>query len=198
MLLNCGVGEDSWESLGQQRFNQSILKEISPESSLEGLLLKLKFHYFGHLMRRTESLAKTLILEKLMAGREGDNRGWDVWMASLTWWLWVWASSRSWTGKPGVLQCMGLQRVGHDIATELNWRWNSSCMTAQSQDTGSLLHLELNWNISFWVSVLQHSDWTTSSTLLSNGTSWDLSASITTWSNSFFVINLSIFFSFSS
>ena len=136
--------------------------------------------------------------ERLKAGGEGDNRGWDVWMASLTWWLWVWASSRSWTGKPGVLQCMGLQRVGHDIATELNWRWNSSCMTAQSQDTGSLLHLELNWNISFWVSVLQHSDWTTSSTLLSNGTSWDLSASITTWSNSFFVINLSIFFSFSS
>ena len=57
------------------RSNQSILKEISPEYSLEGLMLKLKLHYFGHLMRRTNSLEKTLILEKLMAGREGDNRG---------------------------------------------------------------------------------------------------------------------------
>ena len=57
------------------RSNQSILKEISPEYSLEGLMLKLKLQSFGHLMRRTESLEKTLILEKLMAGREGDNRG---------------------------------------------------------------------------------------------------------------------------
>ena len=55
-------------------------------------------------------------------GKEGD-RGWDGWMASLTWWRWVWASSRSWwwTGKPGMLQSMGSQRVGHDWATELNW-----------------------------------------------------------------------------
>ena len=54
-------------------------------------------------------------------GREGDNRGWDGWMASPTWWTWVWASSRTWwwTGKPGMLQSMGLQRVGHDWVTEL-------------------------------------------------------------------------------
>ena len=61
--------------------------------------------------------------EGLGAGGEGDDRGWDVWMASLTWWMWVWVNSRSWwwTGRPGVLQFMGLQRVRHDWATELNW-----------------------------------------------------------------------------
>ena len=61
--------------------------------------------------------------ERLKVGGEGDDRGWDGWMASLTQWTWVWASSRSWwwTGKPGVLQSMGSQRAGHDWVTELNW-----------------------------------------------------------------------------
>jgi len=61
--------------------------------------------------------------EGLGAGGEGDNRGWDGWMASLTRWIWVWVNSRSWwwTGRPGVLGFMGSQRVGHDWATELNW-----------------------------------------------------------------------------
>ena len=61
MLLNCGVGEDSWAG---RRCNQSILKEISPEYSLKGLMLELKLQYFGHLMRRTDSLEKTLMLGK--------------------------------------------------------------------------------------------------------------------------------------
>ena len=63
--------------------------------------------------------------EGLGAGGERDNRGWDGWMASLTQWTWVWVSSGSWwwTGRPGVLQAMGSQRVGHDWATELNWTW---------------------------------------------------------------------------
>ena len=102
--------------------NQPILKEISPEYSLEGLMLKLKLPYFGHLMQRTDSLEKTLILGKVEGGGKGENRGWDSWMASPTHWTWVLASSRSWwwTGKPGVLQSMGLQRVGLDCATELN------------------------------------------------------------------------------
>ena len=77
-----------------RRSNQSILKEISPEYSLEELMLKLKLQYFGHLMGRTDSLEKTLMLG-LNAG-EGDNRGWDGWIASLTQWTWVWASSGSW------------------------------------------------------------------------------------------------------
>ena len=61
--------------------------------------------------------------EALGAGGEGDDRGWDGWMASPTWWTWVWVNSGSWwwTGRPGVLQFMGSQRVGHDWVTELNW-----------------------------------------------------------------------------
>ena len=61
--------------------------------------------------------------ERLRAGGEGDDRGWDGWMASLTQWTWVWVDSGSWwwTGRPGVLQFMGLQRVGHDWATDLKW-----------------------------------------------------------------------------
>ena len=106
-----------------RRSNQSVVKEISPEYSLEGLILKMNLQYFGHLMWRTDSLKRPWWWERLKAGGEGDNRGWDGWMASPTQWTWVWASSRSWwwTGRPGVLQCTGSQRVGHDWATELNW-----------------------------------------------------------------------------
>ena len=67
-----------------RRSNQSILKEIIPKYSLEGLLLKLKLQYFGHLMQRPDSLEKTLILGKIEAGGGGDDRGRDGWMASLT------------------------------------------------------------------------------------------------------------------
>ena len=76
--------------------NQSILKEISPEYSLEGLMLKLKLKYFGHLMQRTDSLEKTLMMGKIEGRGEGDDRGWDGWMASPTRWTLVWASSGSW------------------------------------------------------------------------------------------------------
>ena len=69
-----------------RRSNQSILKEISPEYLLEGLMLKLKLQYFGSLMQRADSLEKTLILERLRAGREGDDRGRDGWMISSTQW----------------------------------------------------------------------------------------------------------------
>ena len=80
-----------------RRSNQSILKEISLEYSLEGLMLKLKLQHFGHLMWRTDSFEKTLML-----GGEGDDRGWDGWMASPIQWTWVWVNSGSWwwTGRP--------------------------------------------------------------------------------------------------
>ena len=104
-----------------RRSNQSILKEISPGISLEGMMLKLKLQYFGHLMQRADSLEKTWCWERLKAGGEGDDKGRDGWMASLTQWTWVWASSGSWwwTGKPGILRSTGSQRVGYDWVTEL-------------------------------------------------------------------------------
>ena len=72
--MKCGVGEDSRESLGLQGDPTSILKEISPECSLEGLMLKLKFQYFGHLMQRPDSLEKTLMLGKIEGRRRGRHR----------------------------------------------------------------------------------------------------------------------------
>ena len=109
-----------------RRSNKSILKEISPEYSLEGLMLKLKLQYFGHLMQRTDSLERPWFWERLKVG-EGDNRGWDGWMASPTRWTWVWVSSRSswWTGKPSMLQSIRSQRVEHDWETKLNINMDS-------------------------------------------------------------------------
>ena len=103
-----------------RRSNQSILKGISPEYSLEGLMFKLKLQYFGHLMLRTDSLEKTLMLGGI-GGRR--RRGWQRmrWLHGiLTEWAWVWASSGSWwcTGKPGMLQSMGSQT---DTTEWLNW-----------------------------------------------------------------------------
>ena len=103
-----------------RRSNQSILKEISPGFSLEGLTLKLKLQYFGHLIRRTDSFKRPWCWERLKAGGEGDDRGWDGWMASLTRWTWVLVNSESqwWTGRPGMLQSVGSQRVKPDW---VNW-----------------------------------------------------------------------------
>ena len=105
-----------------RRSNQSILKEISPEYSMEGLMLKLKLQYFGHLMWRTDSLEKTLMLGKTKGGR---RRGWQRmrWLDGITDSVDMTLSKvRSWwgTGRPGELQSMGSQTVGHDLATELN------------------------------------------------------------------------------
>ena len=88
-----------------RKSNQSILKEINTEYSLEALMLRLKLQYLGHLMWRADWLEKTLMLGKIEDKRK---RGWDGWMASPTWWTWVWATSRSWwrTRKPGELQSM--------------------------------------------------------------------------------------------
>ena len=105
--------------------NQSILEEISPEYSLKRLMLKQKLQHFGHLMGRTDSLKKTLMLRKIEGKR---RRGWQRirwWMASLTQWAWVWVSSECWwwTGSPGVLQSMGSQRVVHNWVAELtDWQ----------------------------------------------------------------------------
>ena len=112
-----------------RRSNQSIVKEISPGWSLEGLMLMVKLQFFSHLMQRADSFEKTVMLGKIVAGGEGDDRGWDSWMASPIQWTWVWVSSRSWwwTGRPGVLRFMGSQRVGHNWATEMNWTELINC-----------------------------------------------------------------------
>ena len=111
-----------------RRSNQSILKEISPEYFLKGVMLKLKLQHFSYLILRNDSfenmmLGKDWCWERLKVGGEEDDRGWDGWMASLTQWTWVWVNSGIWlwTGRHGVLQSMGSQTVGHDWATELNW-----------------------------------------------------------------------------
>ena len=135
MLLNCDVREDSLRvPRTAKRFNQSILKEISSEYSLEGLMQKLKLQYFGHLMQTADSLEKTLMLGKTERGRRRGRQRMR-WLDGLDRWTWVWVSSGSWwwTGKSDLLQSMGLQKVGHDWLTELNW-WHSNsvkCISCQ-------------------------------------------------------------------
>ena len=110
----------SW-SLLKLMSNQSILKEISPGISLEGMMLKLKLQSFGHLMRRVDSLEKTLMLGQEEKGtREDEMAGWHHWLNGREW-VWVNSGSWWWTGRPGVLRFMGLQRVGHNWATDLIW-----------------------------------------------------------------------------
>ena len=120
------VLEKTLESpLDCRRSNQSILKEISPEYSLEGLMLKLKLQYSGHMMRRADSFEKTLMLGKTEGRRRGQQR--IRWLDGITQWTWVWANSRGWwrTGKPGVLQSMESQRVRHDWSTEQDQTHNN-------------------------------------------------------------------------
>ena len=105
-----------------RRANQSILKEINPGISLEGMMLKLKLPYFGHLMRRVDLLEKTLMLGGIRGRRRrGPQR--TRWLDGITTWqMWIWVNSRSWwwTGRPGVLWFTGSQGVGNDWATELS------------------------------------------------------------------------------
>ena len=111
-----------WVPWTARRYSQTILKEISPRCSLEGLMLKLKLQYFGHLIRRVDSLERPWCWEGLGAGGEGmtedEMGGWHHQLdgqefgETPVWWK---------TGRPGVLRFMGSQRVGHDWATELNW-----------------------------------------------------------------------------
>ena len=126
-----------------RRSKHSILKEISPGCSFEGLMLKLKLQYFGHLMWRVDSLEKTLMLGGIGGRRRRGRQGWDSWMASPTQWTWVWVNSRCWwwTGKPGVLWFMALQRVGYDWATEVKNRFNVHYIWTDNLRIFSCFHL---------------------------------------------------------
>ena len=106
-----------------RRSNQSILKEISSGCYCKDWCWSWNSNTLATWCEELTHWKRPWYWERLRAGREGDDRRWDDWMASPTQWTWVWAGSKSlwWTGKPGVLQFMGLQGVGHDWATELNW-----------------------------------------------------------------------------
>ena len=139
MLLNCSVGEDSWESLGLQ----GDPTRPSYRRSVLNILLKdwcWRWHS-STLATWCEELThwkRPWCWARLKIGGEGDDRGWDGWMASPTRWTWVWVSSGSWwwTGKPGVLQSMGSQRVGHDWATEL-----TDVSVPRERDSEGLCHM---------------------------------------------------------
>ena len=139
MLLDCGAGEDSWESLG---LHSTEIKPVNPKLNESWVLIgrtdgeteapvclcsPVCFSMF--LCEELTHWKRPWCWERLKAGGEGDGRGWDGWMASATQWTWVWASSGRWwwTGKPGVLQSMGCQRVWYNWVTKLNWEVLKVC-----------------------------------------------------------------------
>ena len=138
-----------------RRLNQSSLKEINPEYSLEGLMLKLKLQYFGHWCEEPTHWKRTWCWERLKAGGEGDDREWDGWMESLTRWTWVWTSSRSWwrTGKPGILQSWGHEES--DTTEWLKWteknsvlrlrEWITNLYTYESESVSHSVVLDSWW-----------------------------------------------------
>ena len=152
MLSNCGGGEDSWESLGQQgdqtvypKGNQLSIFMKNSCWSWSSNALAIGCEELTHLKR-------LWCWERLRAGGEGDNRRWDGWRASSTKWTWVWVNYRSWwwRGRPGMLLFMGLQRIGHDWATDLNWSRYKNKTPVQSS---IFLSLDKRWGKkkSLWI-----------------------------------------------
>ena len=127
MLLNCGVGE-------------SILKEVSPECSWKDWCWSWNSSTLAFWCEELTDSKRPWFWERLRTGGEGNDRGWDDWIASPTQWTWVWVGSTCWwwTGRPGVLQFMGSQRVRHDWVTELNW--TELCMKIYSP-----IRMETQW-----------------------------------------------------
>ena len=124
MLLNRGVGENTWESLGLQGdLTSPYLRKSVLNIHWKDWCWSWNSNTLVTWCKELSHWKRPWCWERLKTGGEGDNRGWDGWMASSTQWIWIWASSGSWwwTGRPGVLRFMGSQRVGHDWETELNW-----------------------------------------------------------------------------
>ena len=145
MLLICGVGEDSRFPWTAKRSNQAILKEISPEYSLEGLMLKLKLQYFAHLIWRIDLLEKTLRLGKIEGRR---RRGWQRmrWLDDITNWMDM-SLSNIWElvmdREPRHVGVHGVTKIRHDWATELNWLRSS--VSGQSPNLGVLFSVSSRW-----------------------------------------------------
>ena len=127
MLLNCGVGEDSWESSQELDLQGDPTSPFWRRSALGFLWKEWCWSWSSSTLatscKELTHWKRLWCWEGLWAGGEGDDRGWDGWMASPPRWTWIWviSGSRWWTGRPGVLQFMGSQRVERDWATELNW-----------------------------------------------------------------------------
>ena len=182
--LNCGVEDDLKVPWIARRSNQTILKEISPEYSLGGLMLKLELQYFGHLMQRTDSLEKSLLLEKI------ESRGWDGWMASLIQWAWVWVDSGSWWWTGNLACCSPWGHRELDMTERLNWTilqihyflknkwWNKKAINKQKKQkkqaclnnafvrfflaqklSMALFHVLLEPNFSAWASKFLFTFW---------------------------------------
>ena len=145
-----------------RRSNQSILTEISLNIHWKGCCWSWNSNTLATWYKELTHLKRPRSCERLKAGREGDNSGWDGLMASPILWTWIWVNSRSWwwTGRPGVLQFMGLQRVRHNWSTKLNWtelneftlyKWTYIKTLSPNRvtfwDTGS-------WDFSVWRSVI--------------------------------------------
>ena len=162
MFLNCGVGEDCWESLGLQG------DPISPSLRRSVLGVHWRDWCWSWNSNTLASWCDELThwkrpwcWERLRAGREGEDRGWDGWMASSTRWIWDWVDSRSWwgTGRPGVLRFMGSQRVRHDWATELNWTLIPVLVTILLHVTNKHW-IETNWSkIKFSKFIVKILEW---------------------------------------
>ena len=158
MLLNCGVGEDSWESLRLQG------DPNSPSERRSVLGVHWKDWCWSWNSNTLATWCKELThwkrpqwWEGLGAGGEGDNRGWDGWMASLTRWAWVWVNSGSlwWTWRPGVLRFMGLQRVRHDWATELNWtEYFMHLIRETSKGYKQANNVLYRWNLAIYIDFI--------------------------------------------
>ena len=124
MLLKCGVGEDSWESLGLQGDPTSpFWRRLVLGIHWKDWCWSWNSNTLATSCKELTHWKRPWCWEGLGAGGKGDDRGQDGWMASPTRWTWVWVNSGSWwwTGRPGVLRFMGSQRVRHNWATELNW-----------------------------------------------------------------------------